>query len=237
MFVNQPLSGAAPAASLASPAATPAPVGAPVPTASPAMAGDTATLTAVATNAGVVPALGVANPRQAAAEAMLKAVDGLEADGKLTAPHATLLRGIAGKKTTTEQQLRLLTEGISHLGKHYNWGSTGPDQFDCSGLTLYCSKHVLGLDLPDTAANQMATLPQKIERAKLQPGDLVFFGKERITHVGIYLADNQMLEAGGEGQVNTDKGRVRIRSVRADYKGARRVVADSPMKPHRPNRP
>ena len=44
----------------------------------------------------------------------------------------------------------------------------------------------------------------------------------------IYLADTLMLEAGGEGQVSTPDGKVRIRTVRQDYKGARRVVSDAP---------
>jgi hypothetical protein len=36
-----------------------------------------------------------------------------------------------------------------------------------------------------------------------------------------------MLEAGGEGRVSTNKGSVRIRPLRSDYKGARRFIDDT----------
>jgi cell wall-associated NlpC family hydrolase len=195
------------------------------------MPGDTATLSGITAATPMMPVLTAPNARQAAAEAMTQAIADQEKAGKLSAPHAALLRRIVASPKTTEQQMKLLTEAMSHLGKEYNWGSAGPDQFDCSGLTLYVSHKVLGLDLPDTAAHQFETIPKHVERSRLQPGDLIYFGSKRITHVAIYLADNMMLEAGGEGQVSTPDGKVRIRTVRKDYKGARRVVADSPVKP------
>lgn len=203
-----------------------------IPTGRPAhrtLTGDSTMLSATAAATGAIPAVATADPHAVAAAAFRQQIQTMAAAKKLSAPHAALLRKIADNPKTSEQQLRFLTEGIRHLGKEYNWGSTGPDEFDCSGLTLYVSKQVLGLDLPDTARQQYATIPLHVLRSKLQPGDLVYFGGERITHVGIYLADNLMLEAGGEGQVSTPDGKVRIRTVRKDYKGARRVVSDSPL--------
>jgi cell wall-associated NlpC family hydrolase len=197
----------------------------------PAFVGDATVWSAQARTGGAIPAIFDPPPRLLAAEALHRMIQTMETAGKLSTPHATMLRKIADNPRTTEQQRRFLTEGISHLGKEYNWGSTGPDEFDCSGLTLYVSKQVLGLDLPDTARQQFATIPLQVSRPKLQPGDLVYFGDKQITHVGIYLADNLMLEAGGEGQVSTPDGKVRIRTVRKDYVGARRVVSDSPLTP------
>lgn len=81
------------------------------------------------------------------------------------------------------------------IGKPYQWGASGPDRFDCSGLV----QHVygsLGVDLPRVARDQ-ATAGTAVRQGELQAGDLVFFsinGNE-IDHVGIYLGDREFIHA------------------------------------------
>ena len=92
-----------------------------------------------------------------------------------------------------------LTWAFSELGKQYVWGATGPDTFDCSGLTEY-SWHQAGVDIPRVAADQdMWTIP--VPLSQLLPGDLVFFGKNDIHHVGIYIGDGLMINAPHTGDV------------------------------------
>jgi cell wall-associated NlpC family hydrolase len=167
----------------------------------------------------------VMSTRDRAAVRFSATIDQMQALRKLDPQSAALLRRIAADPKVSPQRLRLLTEGITHLGKPYNWGSTGPKQFDCSGFAGYAYKHALGQTIPRTSYFQHRE-GVSVNRNELVAGDLVFFGKGRTTHVAIYLGDGMMLESGGEGRVATNKGSVRIRPLRADYRGARRFIDD-----------
>jgi cell wall-associated NlpC family hydrolase len=78
----------------------------------------------------------------------------------------------------------------SQLGDRYAWGATGPDAFDCSGLTSSVwgsTGHVRAM--PRTSAQQQAwTVPIPAEQAL--PGDLAFFG-DPVTHVGLITGRTQ----------------------------------------------
>jgi cell wall-associated NlpC family hydrolase len=101
-----------------------------------------------------------------------------------------------------------------YLGIPYRYGGSGPNNFDCSGLTAYVYRE-FGVSLPHSAEWQYNSLPH-VSRDNLQPGDLVFFGSP-IHHVGIYVGNGQMLDAPHTGTV------VQIRTMlRSDYVGAAR---------------
>ncbi len=92
-----------------------------------------------------------------------------------------------------------LTWAFAELGKEYVWGATGPDTFDCSGLTQFVWK-AAGVAIPRVAADQDAwTIP--VPLSQLLPGDLVFFGTTDIHHVGIYIGDGLMINAPHTGTV------------------------------------
>ncbi|MBE8474392.1 C40 family peptidase [Streptomyces justiciae] len=80
----------------------------------------------------------------------------------------------------------------SKLGSPYVWGATGPDAFDCSGLTQAAYRSA-GISLPRTTYAQIDA-GRRVSRAELQPGDLVFF-YSAISHVGIYIGNGQMIHA------------------------------------------
>ena len=83
----------------------------------------------------------------------------------------------------------------AQVGKPYEYGGAGPDSFDCSGLTQYAYR-AAGIELPHSSRSQ-SELGTPVERADLQPGDLVFF-YDPVGHVGIYVGDGQMVDASGE---------------------------------------
>ena len=90
----------------------------------------------------------------------------------------------------------------SQLGKPYLWGATGPDAFDCSGLTMMAYR-AAGLSIPRTSQEQWSWGPQ-ISADQVQPGDLVFFaGSDGTTaspgHVGLVIGKNTMIEAYATG--------------------------------------
>ena len=104
----------------------------------------------------------------------------------------------------------------AEVGKAYAYGGNGPDSYDCSGLTSYAYR-AAGIELPRRSADQ-ATVGTPVARADLQPGDLVFY-YEPISHVGIYVGDNQIVHAG------TDSTGVEYTTVdMAGYTTARRIA-------------
>lgn len=119
-----------------------------------------------------------------------------------------------GAPPPSGQAAAAVDAALSRQGKPYQWGATGPDRFDCSGLTQWAWKQA-GVSIPRTSRQQYAGLP-KVSRSELQPGDLVFFG-DPIHHMAMYIGDGQMVEAPYSGQS------VRVRSMdRDDYTGAAR---------------
>ncbi|MFI7025331.1 NlpC/P60 family protein [Micromonospora sp. NPDC049900] len=84
----------------------------------------------------------------------------------------------------------------AQVGKPYVWGATGPNSFDCSGLTQYAYK-AAGIYLTHFTGAQWRE-GKAISRADARPGDLVFFRSD-VSHVGIYLGNNTMVHAARAG--------------------------------------
>lgn len=83
----------------------------------------------------------------------------------------------------------------AQVGKPYQWGASGPDKFDCSGLVLYVYK-ALGVSLPRMSGEQAGS-GYHVDRENLAPGDLVFFRLSGgpINHVGIYVGQGKFIHA------------------------------------------
>jgi chemotaxis protein histidine kinase CheA len=75
------------------------------------------------------------------------------------------------------------------LGKPYVWGGTGPDGFDCSGLTSQAWKHAGVADIPRVSQDQMKWV--KPVSTPL-PGDLGF---PHSGHVWMYSGGGKIIEA------------------------------------------
>jgi len=88
------------------------------------------------------------------------------------------------------------------LGKPYQWGATGPDAFDCSGLVMMAYR-AAGIDIPRTSEQQW-TFGPRVSSSQAQPGDLVFFAGADGTpaapgHVGLVIGKGLMIEAYATG--------------------------------------
>ncbi|HET6816936.1 MAG TPA: NlpC/P60 family protein [Mycobacteriales bacterium] len=114
----------------------------------------------------------------------------------------------------------VLAAARSRLGAPYVWGATGPDSFDCSGLTQWAYAHA-GIQLPRVAADQWNAGPH-VTLADLQPGDLLFWATDvsnpaTIHHVALYIGGGMMIAAPHTGDV------VQVQPVYMDgYIGATR---------------
>jgi cell wall-associated NlpC family hydrolase len=80
----------------------------------------------------------------------------------------------------------------AQIGKPYQWGSAGPNSFDCSGLTMYAWA-AGGVSMDHYTGAQWAAFPH-VGLDQLAPGDLVFFGSD-LHHVGIYEGGGVMIHA------------------------------------------
>jgi cell wall-associated NlpC family hydrolase len=88
------------------------------------------------------------------------------------------------------------------LGKPYQWGGTGPDAFDCSGLVMEAYR-AAGIEIPRTSEQQWVWGP-RIPASQVEPGDLVFFAGADGTraspgHVGVVIGGGLMIEAYATG--------------------------------------
>ena len=102
----------------------------------------------------------------------------------------------------------LLREAESWLGTPYKFGGTERDGVDCSGFVLRVYKDALGISLPRNSRAQREFCPWA-DVNTLYPGDLLFFSsdteRDRVTHVGIFVGDNQMIHAStSRGVIMTD---------------------------------
>lgn len=79
---------------------------------------------------------------------------------------------------------------LSRIGKPYVWGATGPDRFDCSGLTQWAYARA-GVPISRTTYTQIHEgIP--VARAQVRPGDLVF---PSTGHVQLAISSNLVVEA------------------------------------------
>ena len=90
---------------------------------------------------------------------------------------------------------KLVNLAKSKLGCRYVWGATGPNTFDCSGLTSWCHKQ-LGISIPRTSLAQSKS-GKAVNKSDLQAGDLIFWKttSAEVGHVGMYVGNNQFIHA------------------------------------------
>lgn len=164
-----------------------------------------------------------------------QAANGLEADGVVgqetfysltgqvlpTGPIRRFGNGGYGSSVGTAQSStlanRLLGIASQYEGVPYVFGGTSPSGFDCSGFTRYVYSAV-GVDLPRMADEQYG-VGNDVAMSNLAPGDLVFFSTYApgISHVGIYIGDNQFINASSDG--------VSVASLNSSYWSSRYVGA------------
>lgn len=109
---------------------------------------------------------------------------------------------------TVEQ---LISVATAQLGTPYVWGGSSVGGFDCSGYIYYVFNQA-GIKMPRTNTNGYDARSYDISNP--QVGDLVFFAntyKPGISHMGIYLGNNNFIHAGGD--------RVQITSLSDKYWG------------------
>ncbi|TCO80300.1 NlpC/P60 family protein [Plasticicumulans lactativorans] len=104
---------------------------------------------------------------------------------------AALLAGCASAPSPLRE--RVLSNAERLIGTPYVAGGATPKGVDCSGLVQMAYARA-GLRVPRSTEEQFR---RGRHLDDVQPGDLLFFATEpdRVSHVGIYTGDGQMIHA------------------------------------------
>ena len=123
----------------------------------------------------------------------VSAVPGWESSSR--APSGPLLfPSDGGRSQVADRGAHAAHAAISLYGRPYCWGGTGPDCYDCSGLT-FSAWHAVGLNIPRTSELQREKLPP-VAMNDLRPGDILW----RPGHVGMYVGNGWAIHAPGSGK-------------------------------------
>ncbi|WP_017559356.1 C40 family peptidase [Nocardiopsis baichengensis] len=130
--------------------------------------------------------------------------------------------GVAGGGS--EQGRAAAEWALAQVGKPYAWGGTGPNAFDCSGLTMKAWAHA-GADIGRVTTQQYRN-GEAVSLDELEPGDLLFYKTDAPgpppTHVTMYVGDGQMVNAPRTGKD------IRVEPVASGYYSPRFMGARRP---------
>ncbi len=116
---------------------------------------------------------------------------------------------------TRDDMVAFAESMASWQSPYFFGGRTAWDGFDCSGLTQMLYYEFLGIKLPRDSKDQAkCEFAKTIPLCELQPGDLIFFGKnkDKITHVGMYTGNGKFVHA----NVRQLQGKISISSLGDD---------------------
>jgi cell wall-associated NlpC family hydrolase len=88
---------------------------------------------------------------------------------------------------------RVLRYALSQVGDRYVAAASGPNSFDCSGLTMSAWRQS-GVSLPHYSRSQYS-VTRRIPLSQARPGDLVFYFGSGTHHVGLYIGGGKMVHA------------------------------------------
>ncbi|MDN4490632.1 C40 family peptidase [Demequina sp. SYSU T00068] len=110
----------------------------------------------------------------------------------------TNVPGTSTAQSTAAQGQVAADYAVTLVGKAYGLGMSGPDQYDCSGVTS-SAWSAAGQWITRSSRSQYAAT-KHLPYSQLRPGDLVFYATNTsdpstIFHVAIYIGDGQVMEA------------------------------------------
>ena len=118
--------------------------------------------------------------------------------GGLPTQHSGEHAEAASTLTTQEKRVRAMQVALAQRGDPYRYGASGPNAFDCSGLTMYAYNRV-GRSIPRTTDQQKAGLRAVAKSARRRGDIILFVSGGDAYHAGIYIGNNRIVHASRSG--------------------------------------
>ena len=111
--------------------------------------------------------------------------------------------GSDGPSTSRGGVSAVIAYAKAQLGEPYVWAAAGPDEWDCSGLTMKAWRKA-GVSLPHYSVAQYEQT-RHISSDELRAGDLIFWADRAgdpgsIYHVALYIGGGRMIHAPRPGR-------------------------------------
>ncbi|MGW1011204.1 NlpC/P60 family protein [Streptomyces termitum] len=100
---------------------------------------------------------------------------------------------LGSEKSVTGRAAAAFAAAQSRVGLPYVWGASGPNSFDCSGLTSWAFRQA-NVSLPRTSQAQAAVGTRLDSLGDLRPGDLIVMRTD-LSHIGFYAGNGQILHS------------------------------------------
>lgn len=129
--------------------------------------------------------------------------------------------GAVVSEDTTDREAEAAREALvdyalQFVGNPYKYGGSDPNTgADCSGFVKYVLKNSANVSLPRSSREQ-AGEGIAIDQSQMRPGDLIFYGGKRISHVALYIGDGVIVHASTE--------KTGIRTENWDYNTPTKIV-------------
>ena len=94
---------------------------------------------------------------------------------------------------TSPRAMVAVNFALAQVGKPYVYATSGPNTYDCSGLTAASWEHA-GVSMPHYSGAQYQMFPH-VPLSAIQPGDLLFRGPGGSQHVEIYIGNGMVVTA------------------------------------------
>jgi cell wall-associated NlpC family hydrolase len=133
----------------------------------------------------------------------------------------------------------------AQVGRPYQWGTHGPDTFDCSGLVCYCYQQATGKQITCSSYETPKLGKLILARPDWRDGDIVMWDTENnmtIGHVGV-VAGHQIINALNEARgviassPDADFGGPYRGAIRLDWGEGEKPDPKPPKEPKKPKRP
>lgn len=117
---------------------------------------------------------------------LLTSAPSIDAHAATPKPAATAAKPTKPAKPRPTKVERAMRTAAAQKGDPYSYGASGPNRFDCSGLTFYSFRRAGFKGIPRTSGAQ-AHWAHRIKRKNMRRGDLMFFSDGGgVYHVGVF---------------------------------------------------